>query len=79
MTNRCGQVWADAEEADRLRRNLLPSFVGTRWPTRHGLARALGVPDVPPPTEEELRREAEQKLQQRQSKSRHTPIFNMFP
>lgn len=76
---RCGQVWADADEADRLRRNLLPSFVGTRWPTRHGLARALGVPDVPPPTEEELRREAEQKLQQRQSKSRHTPIFNMFP
>ncbi|ELR15675.1 uncharacterized protein ACA1_377910 [Acanthamoeba castellanii str. Neff] len=76
---RCGQVWADADEADRLRRNLLPSFVGTRWPTRHGLARALGVPGVPPPTEEELRREAEQKLQQRQSKSRHTPIFNMFP
>lgn len=69
-------MWADGDEADGLRRSLLASFVDTRWPTRHGLARALDVTGVPPPTEEELRREAEQKLQQRQSK---TPIFNTFP
>jgi hypothetical protein len=73
--DRCGQVWADGDEADGLRHSLLASFADTWWPTRHGLARALDVTDLPPPTEEELRREAEQKLQHRQSKTTYKYPF----